>query len=97
MEAFTEHIIPGRWADVRWPNKLELKATTVLKLPIEEASAKIRTGGPIDDEEDYKLNVWAGVLPLKLCSHEEIHDQKSDSQTLVPKYISEYRRNKNES
>ena len=97
MEAFTEHIVPGRWADVRWPNELELKATTVLKLPIEEASAKIRTGGPIDDDEDYKLDVWAGVLPLKLRSHEAIPDQISDSQTLVPKYISEYRRNRNES
>ena len=66
LEALTEHIVPGRWADVRWPNELELKATTVLKLPIEEASAKIRTGDPKDDEEDYAMNVWAGVLPLKV-------------------------------
>src|SRR5437868_1452841 len=66
LEAFTEHIVPGRWADVRRPTELELKATTVLRLPIEEASAKIRTGGPIDDEEDYDMDVWAGVLPLSL-------------------------------
>src|SRR5687768_17447050 len=57
LEALTEHIVPGRWADVRWPTELELKATTVLRLPIEEASAKVRSGDPKDDEEDYAMNV----------------------------------------
>ena len=64
LRALTEHIVPGRWPDIRWPNALELKATTVLSLPIEEASAKVRTGDPIDDEEDYEMDVWAGVLPF---------------------------------
>lgn len=64
LEVITEQIVPGRWAEVRVPNELELKATTVLELSLEEVSAKIRTGPPIDDEEDMKLPVWAGVLPL---------------------------------
>src|SRR5688572_3605601 len=70
LEALTEHIVPGRWADVCWPTELELKATSVLKLPITEASAKVRVGGPKDDEEDYAMDVWAGVLPLDLATGE---------------------------
>src|SRR5262245_7333169 len=66
LRLFTEHMIPGRWSEIRGPNDQELKATLVLSLPIEEASAKVRTGPPIDDEPDYALPVWAGVLPLKL-------------------------------
>jgi uncharacterized protein len=97
MEAFTEHVIPGRWADVRWPNKLELKATTVLKLPIEEASAKIRTGGPIDDDEDYKLDVWAGVLPMKFNAGEPLRDELMASDIEVPRYIAAYERDRNHS
>jgi nitroimidazol reductase NimA-like FMN-containing flavoprotein (pyridoxamine 5'-phosphate oxidase superfamily) len=65
LEAFTEKVLPGRWEHVRWPNDQELKATSVLVLPIEEASAKIRTGPPIDDDEDHALDVWAGVVPLE--------------------------------
>ena len=53
LEAFTEKLVPGRWADVRWPNAKELKGTAVLALPIEEGSAKVRTGPPVDDDEDY--------------------------------------------
>ncbi|HST34601.1 MAG TPA: pyridoxamine 5'-phosphate oxidase family protein [Solirubrobacteraceae bacterium] len=64
LEAIVEHIVPGRWAEARQPNENELKATAVLALAIEEASAKIRTGPPIDDEEDYALPVWAGVIPI---------------------------------
>jgi uncharacterized protein len=64
LRAIVEHIVPGRAEHVRGPSDSELKATTVLALPIEEASAKIRTGPPIDDEEDHALDVWAGVLPL---------------------------------
>jgi len=63
LEAITDHIVPARWADVRWPTDLELKATSVLKLPIDEASAKIRTGPPIDDDEDYELDVWGPEWP----------------------------------
>jgi uncharacterized protein len=64
LEAVVEHIVPGRWAHVRQPSENELKATAVLALPIEQASAKIRTGPPLDDEEDYALGAWAGVIPL---------------------------------
>lgn len=94
LEAFTEHIVPGRWADVRWPTDLELKATTVLKLPINEASAKIRTGEPIDDEEDYELDVWAGILPLHLASGKPIPDDRLNGISQIPKYISDYKRAK---
>ncbi len=64
LEAVVEHIVPGRWAHVRPPSTNELKATAVLALSIEQASAKIRTGPPQDDEEDYALDAWAGVIPL---------------------------------
>jgi uncharacterized protein len=93
LEAITEHIVPGRWAEVRWPNDLELKATTVLKLPILEASAKIRTGDPVDDEEDYALNVWAGVLPLAVNAGNPIADAKLPRGIDPPEHISKYNRN----
>ena len=92
LEALTEHIVPGRWADVRWPSELELKATTVLKLPIEEASAKIRTGGPIDDEEDYDMDVWAGVLPLSLTPSAVVPDERLKTGIAVPEYVESYTR-----
>lgn len=66
LEAFTEGLVPGRWDEVRWPSRKELKGTSIQALPLTEASAKIRTGGPVDDEEDYALDVWAGVIPLSL-------------------------------
>ncbi|HWM11530.1 MAG TPA: pyridoxamine 5'-phosphate oxidase family protein [Solirubrobacteraceae bacterium] len=65
LEAFTEKLVPGRWADVRWPSRKELKATAALSLPIAEGSAKVRTGPPIDDDEDYELDAWAGVVPMR--------------------------------
>lgn len=92
LEALTEHIVPGRWADVRWPTELELKATTVLKLPIDEASAKVRTGDPKDDEEDYAMDVWAGVLPLKLQTGQPVPDTRLGSSISPPKYITDYKR-----
>jgi nitroimidazol reductase NimA-like FMN-containing flavoprotein (pyridoxamine 5'-phosphate oxidase superfamily) len=92
LEALTEHIVPGRWADVRWPTDLELKATTVLKLAIDEASAKIRTGGPIDDEEDYEMDVWAGILPLTLATEPAVDDNRLDSSIELPKYVTDYKR-----
>ena len=92
LEALTEHIVPGRWAEVRWPTELELKATSVLKLPIEEASAKIRTGDPKDDEEDYAMDVWAGVLPLTVTPGEPANDARLDSGVQVPDYIARYKR-----
>jgi hypothetical protein len=64
LEAIVEHIVPGRWTEARQPSENELKATSVLALAIEETSAKIRTGPPVDDDEDYSLPVWAGVIPI---------------------------------
>src|ERR1043165_6611337 len=66
--SLSEHMIPGRWQDVREPSQDELQKTTVLSLPISEASAKIRTGPPLDDEEDYELPIWAGVVPLQVIA-----------------------------
>lgn len=97
LEALTEHIVPGRWKDVRWPNELELKATSVLRLPINEASAKIRTGGPVDDEEDYALAVWAGVLPIGLFPGSPIPDDRLASGTEIPQNVREYKRPENRS
>ena len=94
LEAFTEHIIPGRWPEIRWPNELELKATSVLKLPIEEASAKIRVGDPKDDEEDYAMDIWAGVLPLSTVPGEPIADGRLKEETPVPEHVSGYGRNR---
>jgi nitroimidazol reductase NimA-like FMN-containing flavoprotein (pyridoxamine 5'-phosphate oxidase superfamily) len=74
LEKLVEHIVPGRSAEVRAPNESELRQTLVLALPIEEASAKIRTGPPIDDDEDYSLPVWAGVVPITLARGEPIED-----------------------
>ncbi|MCY1078112.1 pyridoxamine 5'-phosphate oxidase family protein [Archangium lansingense] len=68
LEAITDHVLRGRWAEVRPPNTQEMKATSVLRLPLEESSAKVRTGPPKDDEEDLALNCWAGVIPLKLVT-----------------------------
>jgi nitroimidazol reductase NimA-like FMN-containing flavoprotein (pyridoxamine 5'-phosphate oxidase superfamily) len=89
LKAFTEHIIPNRWDEVRSPSPQEMAGTLVLALPINEASAKIRTGDPIDDEEDYQLPVWAGVIPLKLLSQTPIPDSRLSpniglSNSLVP-------------
>ena len=76
LRAFTDHVVPGRWAEVRQPNEGELKATKVLALPLDEASAKVRTGPPIDDEEDYSLPVWAGVVPVRMEVGEPVADAR---------------------
>lgn len=76
LETITEHIAPGRWTASRQPSPSELKATTVLALPLQEASAKIRTGPPKDDEEDYDLAVWAGVIPLRITSDAPVADDR---------------------
>ncbi len=91
LEAFTEHIIPGRWPEIRWPNELELKATSVLKLAIDEASAKIRTGDPKDDEEDYGMDVWAGVIPLNMAVGSSTADARSKPEVEVPNHVKNYR------
>jgi uncharacterized protein len=92
LEAFAEHVAPGRWADVRPPTELELKATKVLALPLIEASAKVRSGPPIDDEEDYARGTWAGVIPLHLAAGEPETDARVPAGVTVPAYALDYRR-----
>jgi uncharacterized protein len=92
LEAIVEHIVPGRWAEVRWPTEKEMKATSVLAIPIEEASAKIRSGPPLDDEEDYALNVWAGVIPIASESMAPEPDPQLNAGIDAPAYVSGYRR-----
>ena len=84
LEAFTEQLVPGRWAEVRGPNAKELKATSVLAMRLDEASAKVRTGGPVDDEEDMGLDVWAGVVPLELTAGAPVADGDREP----PAYVS---------
>ena len=88
----SEHMIPGRWKDVREPSEEELQQTTVLSLPIEEGSAKIRTGPPLDDEEDYTLDVWAGVIPLKVVAETPISDPRLPANISIPDYAARYSR-----
>ena len=90
LDALVEHVVRGRSADVRAANESELRQTLVLALPLEEASAKIRTGGPVDDEEDYALPVWAGVLPASLSFGLAIPDR--DVTAEPPPYVAQYSR-----
>jgi nitroimidazol reductase NimA-like FMN-containing flavoprotein (pyridoxamine 5'-phosphate oxidase superfamily) len=92
LKAVVEHVAPNRWDDVRGPNEQELKATSVLRLPLEEVSAKIRTGPPIDDEEDYALPCWAGELPLRLTPQAPVSDPRLSPGTPLPTYVQEYHR-----
>lgn len=92
LEAFTNHLVPGRWAEVRPPTAQELKATSVLYLPLDEVSAKVRTGPPVDDEEDYALDVWAGVVPLSLHAGAPVADVRLAAGILAPAYATGYRR-----
>ena len=92
LRLFTEHVMKGRWDEVRWPTEQEMKATTVLALPLEEVSAKVRTGGPVDDEADYTLPVWAGVLPLEMVPKEPIADPQRKVDQPLPAYIKNYSR-----
>ena len=87
LRAITEAVMPGRWADARQPSPAELAATKVVAMPIEYASAKVRTGPPGDDEEDYALPVWAGVLPLALTAQAPIDDPLLTPGIPVPEYI----------
>jgi uncharacterized protein len=90
--ALSEHMIPGRWADVRKPNERELQLTTVLSLPLTEASAKVRTGPPLDDEEDYDLPVWSGVIPLRLIAEAPLDDPRLKAEIAAPDYTRRYER-----
>jgi nitroimidazol reductase NimA-like FMN-containing flavoprotein (pyridoxamine 5'-phosphate oxidase superfamily) len=90
--SFSEHVVRGRWDDVREPTEQELRATTVLSLPLLEASAKVRTGPPLDDEEDYSLAVWAGVIPLRLVAGEPTNDPRLQEGIEAPEYARKYKR-----
>ena len=90
LETLVEHVVRGRSAEVRAPSEIELKATLVLALPLEEASAKIRTGMPVDDDEDYAMDVWAGVLPAALTFGSPVAD--SGVTRNAPAYVTGYRR-----
>jgi uncharacterized protein len=94
LRLLSEHIIPGRWAESRQPNEKEIKATLVMRLPIEEFSAKVRQGAPIDDEEDYAFPTWAGVIPLELVPGTPINDPWLDPAQAVPEYARNYSRKK---
>jgi uncharacterized protein len=87
LRIISEHVIAGRWSDVRGPSDKELKATAVLEFSIEEASAKIRTGPPVDDEEDYSLPVWAGVLPLRMEAKTPVPDPRLAASIKLPPYV----------
>jgi len=88
LQAVTDHILPGRWNDARKPNEKELKATSVISVKINEASAKIRTGPPKDEEEDYSLPVWAGVIPFTQKPSKEVDDPILKKGISIPDYIS---------
>lgn len=94
LHLLSEHIIPGRWAEVRQPNERELKQTSVLRLPIEEFSSKVRTGPPIDDEEDYSFPTWAGVVPLEMKTGDPIEDERLMEGQRAPEYARNYSRKK---
>jgi nitroimidazol reductase NimA-like FMN-containing flavoprotein (pyridoxamine 5'-phosphate oxidase superfamily) len=92
FEAIVEHIVPGRWREVRPPSENELKATSVLAIGIDEASAKVRSGPPVDDEEDYSLPAWAGVLPLVTEAAAPEPDPRLRAGIALPAHVSAYRR-----
>ena len=92
LRALSDHMIPGRWDDVRGPSERELQLTTVLTLRLDEASAKVRTGPPLDDEEDYEMDVWAGVIPLRLTAGEPVGDPRMNGEVEPPDYAREYGR-----
>ncbi|HEV3468950.1 MAG TPA: pyridoxamine 5'-phosphate oxidase family protein [Pyrinomonadaceae bacterium] len=91
LELFAEKLVPGRWAEVRPPTRQELKGTKVLELPLTEASAKVRTGPPIDDDEDYALPVWAGVLPLRTVVDPPEPDPRLDEGIETPAHVADWR------
>ena len=92
LRSLSEHILPGRWDDARQPNEQELKATSLLRLPIDEFSAKVRTGPPIDDAEDLTFPTWAGVVPLEMKAGEPIKDEGLLPGQGLPEYVTLYTR-----
>jgi hypothetical protein len=92
QRALVEHIVPGRTADARMPSEKELRQTTILAIPLDEASAKVRSGPPKDAEEDYDLPVWAGEIPLRLVPQPPIDDPRLPAGITAPEYARRYRR-----
>jgi len=92
LRALSEHILPGRWDQARQPSERELKVTSVLRVPIEEFSAKVRTGPPVDDADDYSFPTWAGVIPLEMKAGAPIDDQRLEPGRAVPEYVKNYSR-----
>ncbi len=92
LDALVEHVCAGRVADVRPPNESELKQTLVIAMPLAEASAKIRTGPPVDDEADYSLPIWAGVIPLALTPSSPVGDERLIHGLAAPEYATRYER-----
>lgn len=92
LRLLSEHILPGRWVESRQPNEKELKATSVLRLPIAEFSAKVRQGPVVDDEEDYAFSTWAGVIPLEMVAGQPIDDERLMPGVRVPEYARGYTR-----
>jgi nitroimidazol reductase NimA-like FMN-containing flavoprotein (pyridoxamine 5'-phosphate oxidase superfamily) len=92
LQTFTEKLIPGRWNDARQPNEKELKATSILRLPLTEVSAKVREGDVEDDADDYALPVWAGVVPLRLAADPPLRDSRCDPSIPTPSYASNFGR-----
>jgi uncharacterized protein len=90
LQSLAEHLVPGRWRDVRVPTDGELKATSILSLPIDEASAKVRTGPPVDDEDDYALPTWAGVLPLTIAAGAPVPCPRLSPDIMPPPYARSY-------
>ncbi len=92
LKAITEHLIPGRWQEVRPPNRKEMNATRVVSIWIDEASAKVRLGPPVDEEEDYALPVWAGVLPFQETPLSPVRDEALAEDVPLPEYVATYSR-----
>jgi len=92
LRALVEHVVPERWPDVRAPNEQEMKRTAVLRMTLDEVSAKVRTGPPIDDEDDYALDTWAGVIPVRTAFGAPIQDPRLTSGIDPPPYVAAYAR-----
>lgn len=90
LEQVVEKVMPGRWADTRFPSDVEMKSTLVIAVAIEEASAKIRKGGVVDEEEDYALPHWAGVIPLSLEPQKPVPDPSLAENIEVPEYVAHW-------
>jgi nitroimidazol reductase NimA-like FMN-containing flavoprotein (pyridoxamine 5'-phosphate oxidase superfamily) len=90
LEDFVNYVLPGRWPEIRWPNEQEAKATSVLRVKIDEASVKMRSGDPKDDPEDLAMDVWAGVVPLRVVAGEPITAKDQKAGVAVPQYATGY-------